>query len=128
MAKVGLLVDTDVFIDYFNLGRFASILGESSRFAIYYTAVTRKELLAGRGLGSREKEAILRVLARHRLIRIDQRIAARYWSLRNAYRNLPKEDALIAAAALVMRLPLLTRNWRHYSRVRELVLFTGDRK
>ncbi|MGH7820226.1 MAG: PIN domain-containing protein [Candidatus Binatia bacterium] len=124
MATIGLLVDTDVFIDYFNSGSFASIL-DSRRFAIYYTAVTRQELLAKRGLRSREKEAILEVLGRHRLIRLDSRIAARYSSLRTAYRNLPKEDALIAAAALVKRLPLLTRNWRHYRQVGELVLFTG---
>jgi predicted nucleic acid-binding protein len=127
VAKIGLLVDTDVFIDYLNSGRFASIL-EGGRFVIYYTAVTRKELLAKRGLRSQEKEAILEVLRRHRLIRLDQRIAARYWSLRGAHRNLPKEDALIAAAALVKRLPLLTRNWRHYRQVDDLVLFTGGGK
>jgi predicted nucleic acid-binding protein len=124
VAKIGLLVETDIFIDYFNSGTFASIL-DDPRFAIYYTAVTRKELLAKRGLRSREKDAILEVLGRHRLVRLDQRIAARYSSLRTAYRNVPKEDALIAAAALVKRLPLLTRDWRHYRQVGELVLFTG---
>lgn len=127
MARVGLLVDTDVFIDYFNARAFASIL-ETSRFSIYYTAVTRKELLAKRGLASGEREAILAVLRGHRLIRIDQRIAARYWMLRRLHRDLPKEDALNAAAALVKRLPLLTRNWRHYRSVPDLVLFTGGRK
>ena len=125
MAKIGLLVDTDVFIDYLNSGRFASIL-EARRFAIYYTAVTRKELLAKRGLRSREREAILEALKRHRLVRLDSRIAGRYWSLRNAHRNLPKEDALIAATALVKRLPLVTRNWRHYRDIPDLVLFAGD--
>lgn len=127
MARIGLLVDTDVFIDYFNSRAFASIL-ESDRFSVYYTAVTRKELLAKRGLGSGERETILSALRGHRLIRIDQRIAARYSSLRSAHRNLPKEDALIAAAALVKRLPLLTRNWRHYRQIGDLVLFTGERK
>ena len=126
MARVGLLVDTDVFIDYFNSRAFASIL-ESDRFWIYYTAVTRKELLAKRGLAAAEREAILAVLRGHRLIRIDQRIAARYSTLRSLHRDLPKEDALNAAAALVKHLPLLTRNWRHYRRVRDLVLFTGGR-
>ena len=31
MAKVSVLVDTDVFIDYFNTGRFSSVF-DSSRF------------------------------------------------------------------------------------------------
>ncbi len=125
MAKIGLLVDTDVLIDYLNSGRFASII-EARRFVIYYTAVTRKELLAKRGLRSREREAILEVLGRHRLVRLDGRIAERYSSLRSAHRNLPKEDALIAAAALVKRLPLVTRNWRHYRDIPDLVLFAGE--
>jgi len=124
VAKVGLLVDTDVFIDYFNARGFASIL-ESARFTVYCTAVTRKELLAKRGLRSRERDAILDVLGRHRLIRIDQRVAARHGLLRISYPNVSKEDALIAAAALVRRLPLLTRNWRHYRWIDDLVLFTG---
>lgn len=49
MAKVSVLVDTDVFIDYFNSGRF-SFLFNSTRFTVYYSVVTKKELLSKTGL------------------------------------------------------------------------------
>jgi predicted nucleic acid-binding protein len=37
--------------------------------------------------------------------------------------DIAKEDALIAATALQKKLPLLTRNWKHYRRIKGLVLF-----
>ena len=43
MAKIRLLIDTDIFIDYFNHGFFEEIL-ENEEFDIYYSAVTKKEL------------------------------------------------------------------------------------
>jgi predicted nucleic acid-binding protein len=39
--------------------------------------------------------------------------------------GLEREDALIAATALDKRLPLLTRNWRHFRRVPGLTLYSG---
>ena len=54
MEKISLLVDTDIFIDYFNTGRFSNIL-ENDLFLIYYSVVTEKELLSKKGLNSSEK-------------------------------------------------------------------------
>lgn len=47
MAKVSVLVDTDVFIDYLNTGRFSSVF-DSSHFSVYYPIVAKKELLPPR--------------------------------------------------------------------------------
>ena len=44
MGKVSLLVDTDIFIDYFNTGRFHALF-DSHRFTVYYSVITKKELL-----------------------------------------------------------------------------------
>ena len=96
MAAVRILVDTDVFIDYFNAGQYASIL-DDRRTTIYYSVVTRKELLGKRGLKDRERSTP----------------------------GLEREDALIAATALDKRLPLMTRNWRHFRRVPGLTLYSG---
>jgi len=49
-------------------------------------------------------------------------IARRYSELRSSYPALEKEDALIAATALVRKLPLVTRNRRHFRMVEGLVL------
>ena len=47
--KLGLLGDTDVFIDYLNQGLWSRLL-ESQDFQVYYSIVTKKELLSKRGL------------------------------------------------------------------------------
>lgn len=125
MAKIKLLIDTDIFIDYLNTGFLSSIL-EGKDFEIYYSVVTKKELLSKSGLKESERLAILFTLKRYRILPLDHRIAERYSDLRRGYSFLEKEDALIAATALVKKLPLLTRNWRHYKNIEGLILFKGQ--
>lgn len=122
MAKIRLLVDTDIFIDFFNSGYFEDIL-EGKDFDIYYSAVTKKELFAKQGLKDSEKQAILYVLKKYRIIPITQNIAERFSSVLYEYPEMSKEDALIAATALDRKLPLITRNWKHYRKIKGLVLF-----
>ena len=122
MAKVSVLVDTDVFIDYLNTGRFSSVF-DFSVFTVYYSIVTKKELLTKLGLRETEREAIVAELSRCRLIGLSNSITARYSNLRRQYPSLDKADALIAATALVKRLPLVTRNKRHFRIVEDLPLF-----
>ena len=123
MEKISLLIDTDIFIDYFNTGRFSNIL-ENKLFVIYYSVVTEKELLAKKGLRTPEREAILLTLKNYRRIRIDNVIALTYSELR-LNQSLDKEDVLIAATAITKRLPLVTRNYKHYKKIKELLLFAG---
>jgi predicted nucleic acid-binding protein len=122
MAKVSVLVDTDVFIEYFNQGRFHALF-DSTRFTVHYSTITKKELLTKRGLRDSERESILVELNQCRLIPLSDSIAARYSDLRHRFPALDKGDALIAATALVKRLPLMTRNTRHFRMVTGLTLF-----
>jgi hypothetical protein len=122
MAKIKILIDTDIFIDYFNHGFFEEIL-ENKEFKICYSVVTKKELLVKQGLKDSEKRAILYVLKKHTIINVTPDIADRYSTLLNEYPEIAKEDALIAATALQKKLPLLTRNWKHYRNIKGLVLF-----
>ena len=124
MAKApALLIDTDIWIDYFNTGQFSRYFEKP--YQVYYSVITRKELLAKRGLKDSERRAITRELARHREVRVDRRIAESYGVLRRSYPVLEKEDALIAATAIVKRFPLFTQNWKHYRGIHRLRLFTG---
>ncbi len=124
MEKINLLVDTDIFIDYFNTGRFDTIL-ENRLFVIYYSVVTEKELLSKKGLRSSEKEAIRYALKNYRRININNSIASTYSHLRNEHPTIDKEDSLIAATAITKKLPLVTGNYKHYRKIEELILFTG---
>jgi predicted nucleic acid-binding protein len=122
MAKISLLLDTDIFIDYFNTGRFHALF-DSSRFTIYYSAITKKELLTKPGLRDNERTSIVAELAQCRLIALSDSITARYSALRHQHPSLEKGDALIAATALVKHLPLMTRNKRHFQMIPGLTLF-----
>lgn len=104
MAAVRLLVDTDILIDYFNAGHHSRLL-DDPRNRIYYSI----------------KEA----LRRFRLIPLGPAIAGRYSTLRRQHPNLEREDALIAATAMVKRFPLMTRNWKHFRRIAGLTLYAG---
>jgi predicted nucleic acid-binding protein len=121
MAKISLLLDTDVFIDYFNTGRFSTLF-DITRFKLYYSMITEKELLTKPGLRDAEREAIEAELSRCRLIPLSDSITTKYSDLRRLHPSLDKADALIAATALVKHLPLLTRNKRHYRMIEELIL------
>jgi len=122
MAKISILLDTDIFIDFFNTGRFHALF-DSSRFTVYYSIITKKELLTKPGLRDNERISILAELTRCRLIPLSDSITARYSDLRRRHPSLEKADALIAATALVKRLPLMTRNKRHFRIINGLTLF-----
>lgn len=119
-----LLADTDIFIDYLNgVERMKTIL-DSPRHRVYYSAVTRKELLAKPGLPSTERRRIRMLLLKHRLIPVDEKIAERFSDLLEKYarHGLRNADALVAATAWSRALPLLSRNIRHYRFISEITL------
>jgi predicted nucleic acid-binding protein len=124
VRKNFVLVDTDVVIDYLNHRLYRSYF-ESERWQIYYSVVTKKELLAKRGLSDRERQAILRLLKGYRQVSLTQSIIDRFSDLRRMYPSLECEDALIAASALARRIPLLTGNRRHFSVVAALRLLAS---
>jgi predicted nucleic acid-binding protein len=126
MPKIKILIDTDIFIDYFNEGSFEEIL-DNREFRVYYSSVTKKELLAKQGLKDSERRAILYVLRKHKILHVTTGIASHYSALLVEYPGMAKEDALIAATALQNKLPLLTRNWKHYRKIRGLILFSAQR-
>ena len=126
MGENQLLVDTDILIAYLNRRAYRNYL-EAAPIKIYYSAVTKKELLAKRGLKASERRSILTVPRRYRLIRIDQRIAEEFARLRSLYPRLERGEFLIAATALEKRLPLLTQNQRHLRVVKGIVLLPLQR-
>ena len=73
MGEDNLLVDTDVLIAYLNRRSHREYLEDAAR-RIYYSAVTKKELLSKPGLKASERGAILALLRRFRQIRIDSRV------------------------------------------------------
>ena len=75
-------------------------------------------------LSATERQRIQRLLLTHRLIPTDDVIAERFSELliKYAAQGLRKADALVAATAWCRRLPLVTRNSRHYRFISEIKL------
>lgn len=111
--KINLLVDTDVFIDYFNHRLFREIF-ENESLLIYYSVVTKKELLSKEGLKDAEAKAIRAFLKKCRMVSLDRPVLEKYSELRNRHPTAGKEDCLIGATAIVKKFPLATRNQRHF--------------
>lgn len=119
--KLNLLVDTDILIDFFNHRLFRNFF-ESDEFQPYYSVVTKKELLSKEGIGESESAAIRRFLKTLRIVPLDRSILKTYSELRRRHPAAGKEDCLIAATAIAKKMPLATRNERHFRIFREIKL------
>ncbi|MGH2853457.1 MAG: type II toxin-antitoxin system VapC family toxin [Solirubrobacteraceae bacterium] len=112
MSKV--LLDTDVLIDHLR-GRRHLDTGNTA-----VSVVTRTELFAG---DERQEDAIDALLEDCEEVDVDPPIARRAGRVKRQT-GLQIADALIAATALERKLPLMTRNKRHFDRVAGLQLHT----
>ena len=121
------VADTDVLIDFLQgvdpgAGHIAR---EIERGALHTTVVSRFELLAG-AKGRRQQRVVDQLLAALITLPLESDAADRAADVR---RTLEKEgapigmaDSLIAGIVLVRRGSLITRNRKHFSRIRDLTL------
>lgn len=89
--------------------------------------LTKKELLSKGGLKDSERKKISNLLARMKILRIDDNISNKFFSLMNTYGENPDHtaDYIIAATAWSKKLPLLTRNRKHFKHIKEIKLSPG---
>ena len=124
MARIKLLIDTDIFIDYLKGMPLAKAVFRSRDIDIYCSILTKKELLSKTGLKDSERKKIISILRDLKTISIDPDISLKYSDLLANYHDnrLQPPDAIIAATAWSKKLPLLTRNRRHFSYIEEIKL------
>jgi predicted nucleic acid-binding protein len=115
------LVDTGVFILYFRGDRNAINFFRQTEATIYYSRVTRKELLRP-PISARERQQVTAFLQNYRLINPDAQIAEGFSGLLEQYPYLQDHlaDALIAATAWKKGLEVITTNPRHFTPIIEI--------
>lgn len=114
MARV--LFDTDILIDHLNgSARIPPAFAGSS-----YSSISRAELYSWGHAGER---VIDRLLDQFEEVSVDRRIAEEAGRIRRET-NIRLPDALIAASAIISKRRLLTRNTRHFKKVKRLRLET----
>lgn len=124
MAKIKLLVDTDIIIDFLKGVKPARDLFKSKNIDIYCSILSKKELLSKSGLSNSERKRILGLMLKLKVLKIDRDINNKYMLLVNNYgeRQGSIVDYVIAATAYAKNLPLLTRNRKHFERIKEIEL------
>jgi toxin FitB len=117
VATAEVLVDSDVLIDHLRGER--RLHGEGRRLGV--SVVSRCELFAGR-----DEPAVLHALFGTMIeLPIDSAIAELAGVTRRET-GVATPDALIAATALMHRIPLMTRNHRHFERVSGLQMIAPE--
>ena len=109
-----LLVHTDVFVHHLRGARRLRPSGDRLSFS----SITRFDLFASEGGDQRR---IQRLLSPFEEIPVDRRVAERAGPLLSSAR-LPAADALIAATAIVHRMPLVTERDKDFGEIAGLEL------
>lgn len=124
MAKVRLLIDTDVLIDFLKGIKTAKDLFRSGQFDLYCSVQSKKELITKVGLKNSEKKEIKALLSNIKVLKVDRDIINKFSLLLKKYGDNPKSvaDYIIAATAWAKNLPLLTRNRKHFEHIKEIAL------
>ena len=83
-----------------------------------------KELLAKRGLKDSERKRILDLLSGVKILKVDHDVQKKYWSLVQEHGDRPESlaDYIIAATAWSKGLALLTRNTKHFRKIKQIIL------
>jgi predicted nucleic acid-binding protein len=94
---------------------------------LYCSILTKKELLSKGGLKDSERKKIVNLLANMKVLKIDEDIKDKFSSLTKKYGERPEltADYIIAATAWSKKLPLLTRNRKHFDHIKEIKLSPG---
>lgn len=124
MAKIRILVDTDIIIDFLKGVKPAMDIFRSENFDIYCSILSKKELISKIGLKDSEKKRILNLLSGIKVLKIDVDITDKYQLLIEKYGEKSDSivDYLIASTAWSKNLPILTRNSRHFEYIKEVKL------
>jgi hypothetical protein len=121
--KQGLVVDTDVLVEYLRGRAQAAAFLEGRDEELIVSALTVAELFAGLR-GEEEERALRRFLAAFRVVAADARLAERAGEIRRRWHpshGTGLADAFVAATAVELGAGLASFNEKHYPMIEVIV-------
>jgi predicted nucleic acid-binding protein len=123
-----MLIDTNIIIDHLRGEEKATALLskiETGTIKGYISTIIEAEVLAGFNLSARKIEEINKLLSIFQRIDLDSEIAQKGAEFRRKYR-CELIDSLIAASAWKVGVELVTRNIRHFDKIKEIDIYHID--
>ena len=119
------LIDSDILIDY--LRGFPPskdfLIDFKNKFFLFISVINIIEIYSGKDLKSPHKKKLIdSFLNEFEIIELDEKIAKKAGEIRRRY-QMPFADAIISASAIENSCTLVTRNVKHFSKVKELKIF-----
>ncbi len=124
------LIDTDILIDHLRKRRFFPLNDENSE--LYISIITKAELVFGAYKLKNKKQEVLRNIELLlyeldiKVISVDEKVIYKFAEIKSELevkgKPLADFDLLIASTAIAYNLPLVSRNIKHYQRIKELKL------
>lgn len=117
-----LILDTNPLIYYFQgekeiIKKLDSWRGTGQRFGI--SIITKIELLSYPKITLEEIEKINNLLKEFRIFNVDETVASKAAEIRRKYKIL-LADAIIAATTFFTKSTLITRNIKHFRKIKEI--------
>lgn len=130
MKKV--LLDTSVLIDFLRRKDKEKTLLMGivhSGYTAFISLITHTELFAGRSVWQKEKarKELKELLSGLEVIIVNRKVS-RLAGMFCAKYQLDLIDAIIAAEAVISRLPLATLNWKDFKKIKEVKIFELSKK
>jgi tRNA(fMet)-specific endonuclease VapC len=129
MGTTGIVVDTDIIIDYLKKRQPGAELLKKAylKHRIHITSITVYELLYG--VQKSGKSALINRLLRYvTVVPLDEaaarEAAAIHYTLRSEGMDIGVKDSFIAGICEAHKMPLLTRNIKHFNRIPGLKLLS----
>jgi len=119
------VIDSDIIIDFLRQQEKAKYFIEKiikDGNTIYISALTEAEVLSGKDCNNGEKRGKTEdFLASFEVLEVTQSLARKGAELRRKH-DVPLHDAIIAATALELAVPIYSRNSKDFKRIKELKL------
>ncbi|KAA3606182.1 MAG: type II toxin-antitoxin system VapC family toxin [Calditrichaeota bacterium] len=127
MSK-SLLVDTDILIDVAReeITAINRLRLEESKSNLQISSITKMELIVGCA-NKRELNILSKFLKRYEILSLSEEISEKAIKLLSNYRlshGLLIPDSIIAATAITLKVPFLSKNQKDYRFIKELELLS----